>query len=52
MVRGLVVDPSNDAALYAGTTDGDLYYSEDEGDNWSLLMEGLPQVWVIKVPSG
>jgi len=51
MVRGLVVDPSNDAALYAGTTDGDLYYSEDEGDNWSLVMEGLPQVWVIKPSS-
>jgi photosystem II stability/assembly factor-like uncharacterized protein len=30
--------------LYAGTTDGDVYYSGDEGDSWSKIMAGLPPV--------
>ncbi len=29
-------------ALFAGTTDGDVYYSEDEGNNWKKIIEGLP----------
>jgi photosystem II stability/assembly factor-like uncharacterized protein len=28
--------------VYAGNTDGDVYASEDEGENWVKIVEGLP----------
>lgn len=31
-------------ALFAGTTDGDIFYSDDEGDHWEKIAEGLPPV--------
>jgi len=31
-------------SLFAGTTDGDIFYSEDEGDNWCRICEGLPAI--------
>ena len=30
--------------LFAGTTDGDIFYSDDEGDHWSTIMTELPPV--------
>ena len=30
--------------LYAGTTDGDAFFSDDEGDNWTKIVEGLPPI--------
>ena len=51
MVRGLIVDPSSQDILYAGTSDGELYQGDEEGDRWSLIMKDLPAVWVIRIPS-
>jgi photosystem II stability/assembly factor-like uncharacterized protein len=31
-------------SLFAGTTDGDILYSDNEGDKWSKIVEGLPAV--------
>ncbi|MEK7215123.1 MAG: hypothetical protein AAB289_05980 [Chloroflexota bacterium] len=31
-------------ALFAGTTDGDVFASEDGGDTWSTIAAGLPAV--------
>jgi photosystem II stability/assembly factor-like uncharacterized protein len=31
-------------ALFAGTTDGDVFYSEDEGERWSRIVNGLPPI--------
>ncbi len=31
-------------ALYAGTTDGDVFFSDNEGNNWSKIVEGLPPI--------
>ena len=31
-------------AVFAATTDGDILYSDDEGDRWSKIAEGLPAV--------
>jgi photosystem II stability/assembly factor-like uncharacterized protein len=31
-------------SLFAATTDGEILYSEDEGDKWSKILEGLPAV--------
>ena len=36
-------------AVYAGTTDGELFAGEDEGDSWEQIASGLPAVWVIRV---
>jgi photosystem II stability/assembly factor-like uncharacterized protein len=30
--------------LYAGNTDGEIYYSSDEGDTWRIVVSGLPAV--------
>ena len=51
MVRGLVSDPGVSGGLFAGTTDGELFASEDGGDSWELIADGLPPVWVIRVPN-
>jgi photosystem II stability/assembly factor-like uncharacterized protein len=31
-------------AIYAANTDGEIYCSEDEGDNWSKIIVGLPAI--------
>ncbi|MSP40311.1 MAG: glycosyl hydrolase [Deltaproteobacteria bacterium] len=31
-------------ALFVGTTDGEIYYSDDEGDHWSKIISGLAPV--------
>ena len=32
------------SALYAGTTDGDVFVSEDEGDSWSTIAQRIGAV--------
>jgi len=41
-VRALAADPRDPARLYLGTADGNLYRSEDDGRNWTLLRPGFP----------
>ncbi len=36
-VRAVAVDPANSAIVYAGTKNGKLFKSTDEGENWSEL---------------
>jgi photosystem II stability/assembly factor-like uncharacterized protein len=31
-------------ALFAGTTDGDVFFSDDEGEHWTTIGHGLPPV--------
>ena len=31
-------------ALYAGNTDGEIYYSGDEGESWTKIIDGLPPI--------
>jgi hypothetical protein len=31
-------------AVFAGNTDGEIYASEDRGDNWARIVEGLPPI--------
>ena len=35
---------SNSFGLFAGTTDGEVFFSEDEGENWSRIATGLAPV--------
>ena len=34
----------NGFALFAGTTDGEVFSSEDQGDHWKKIIEGLPPI--------
>ena len=34
----------NGFALFAGTTDGEVFASEDQGDHWKKIVEGLPSI--------
>lgn len=31
-------------ALFAGNTDGEIYYSDNEGEHWTKIAEGLPAI--------
>lgn len=31
-------------ALFAGTTDGDVFYSDDEGERWRKIVDGIPPI--------
>jgi photosystem II stability/assembly factor-like uncharacterized protein len=31
-------------SLFGATTDGDVFLSEDEGDHWTKIAEGLPPI--------
>jgi photosystem II stability/assembly factor-like uncharacterized protein len=48
-VRGNVEAMSMDVypggfSLFAGTTDGDVFFSDDEGENWTIIAQSLPPV--------
>ena len=44
----LAVDRLDPAGIYFGTRNGKLYGSADEGEQWSLLMDGLPPIVSVK----
>jgi photosystem II stability/assembly factor-like uncharacterized protein len=31
-------------ALFAGTTDGEVFFSDDEGEHWTTMVQGLPPI--------
>ena len=31
-------------AIFAGTTDGDVFYSDDEGNHWQTIIKGIGPV--------
>ena len=31
-------------ALFAGTTDGEVFFSDDEGERWATMADGLPPI--------
>jgi len=39
-----MVEWPNNFGLFAGTTDGTVFYSEDRGDSWSQIASGLAPV--------
>jgi len=48
-VVALDVSPFNDQKIMAGTDDGNVWITQDGGDNWVLVSQDLPQRWVTKV---
>ncbi len=44
-IEAMVMDVWNDGfALFAGTTDGEVFYSADEGDHWQSIVQGIGAV--------
>ncbi len=44
-IEGMAMDVWNTGyALFAGTTDGDIFYSDDEGDHWRTIIRGIGPV--------
>jgi len=44
-IEGMAMDVWHGGyALFAGTTDGDVFYSDDEGENWTTIIKGIGPV--------
>jgi hypothetical protein len=44
-IEGMAMDVWNGGyALFAGTTDGDIFYSDDEGEHWETIIKGIGPV--------
>jgi hypothetical protein len=44
----MAADSFNPAGIYFGTRSGKIYGSNNEGNSWQLLVEGLPAVTCVK----
>lgn len=44
----LVTDTLDPAGLYFGTRSGKVYASNDDGDSWALIRDGLPSVLCVR----
>jgi hypothetical protein len=50
ILRGaMAVDSLDKAGVYFGTTGGQVYYSADDGDNWSAIATHVPSVLSVEV---
>ena len=45
---GMAVDPLSPTGVYFGTRSGKVFGSSNEGNHWSLLVDGLPPVIAVK----
>ena len=44
-IEGMCMDAWNGGyAIFAGTTDGDIFYSDDEGEHWTTIAKGIGPV--------
>src|SRR6266536_2887011 len=44
-IEGMAMDVWNGGyAIFAGTTDGDVFYSDDEGNHWQTIIKGIGPV--------
>jgi hypothetical protein len=41
--------PLKQGLLYAGTDDGNIHFTADDGKNWTKIDQGLPEKWVTRV---
>lgn len=48
-ISAIDVSQLNSDVVYAGTDDGNVWVTQDGGDNWELISQGLPNRWVTKV---
>nr|NQU93252.1 T9SS type A sorting domain-containing protein [Bacteroidota bacterium] len=48
-ITTISVSPVNDQVIYAGTDDGNVWVSQNDGDNWAKISDELPLRWVTGV---
>jgi len=48
-VTTIAVAPSNSSVIYAGTDDGYVWVTDDNGTSWSNITANLPYRWVTRV---
>jgi photosystem II stability/assembly factor-like uncharacterized protein len=48
-VTSIDVSPLDSNKIFAGTDDGNVWFTNDGGGNWDLISAGLPNRWVTKV---
>jgi hypothetical protein len=46
--EAMAVDPCDEAGIYVGTSSGQIFFSVDKGDSWSILADFLPPVYSIE----
>ncbi len=46
--EAMAVDQGGAAAVYFGTSNGQLYAGADEGETWQLISEFLPPIWSVE----
>ena len=46
--EAMAVDQGDPAAVYFGTSNGQLYAGADEGETWQLISEFLPPIWSVE----
>ena len=47
--EGMATDTLDPAGVYVGATNGQIFYSRDEGDHWELMVEHLPPINSVEV---
>ena len=47
--EGMATDSLDPVGVYLGTVNGQIFYSRDEGDSWSLMAENLPPINTVEV---
>jgi len=47
--QALTTDRHDPVGVYFGTTNGEIYASDDEGDSWTSIVQHLPEVYAIEV---
>lgn len=48
-ITTISISPVNNQVIYAGTDDGNVSISQDDGQSWSNISEGLPKRWITRV---
>ena len=48
-ITTIAVAPRNTEVIYVGTDDGNVWVTQNGGDDWNLVSESLPERWVTRV---
>ena len=49
--EGMAIDATDSPGLYFGTSTGQLFASNDEGESWNEIASYLPSIWSVEVAS-
>jgi photosystem II stability/assembly factor-like uncharacterized protein len=49
--EAMAIDSADPAGVYFGTSTGELYGSQDEGESWKVIASHLPPIWSVEAVS-